>query len=266
MRSSTARSRSTGRRHEASPPLRRPGRCSRPRPRELDRLDARAVGSPAARAHARLPRPPLRPARPRPLGGPTRAVHRGAARARAARAARRPRDRTSVLLRALARRRRRPVARRERRRPPRPARPGGHLGQLRAAGALDRAGCDRPGRGNRAASPTRPWSAGSLRPSRASAPFRAGLLATPAEGYAACCDAIAAWDFRGSLGSIAVPTLVLVGADDPATTPDDARLIAEAIPGASLTVIPNAAHLLNVEQPDAFDRAVLAHLAGEEPQ
>jgi 3-oxoadipate enol-lactonase len=98
------------------------------------------------------------------------------------------------------------------------------------------------------------------------APYRAGLLATPAEGYAACCDAIAAWDFRGSLGSIAVPTLVSVGADDPATTPDDAQLIADAIPGASLTVIPNAAHLLNVEQPDAFDRAVLVHLTGEEPQ
>jgi 3-oxoadipate enol-lactonase len=96
------------------------------------------------------------------------------------------------------------------------------------------------------------------------AAFREVFVSTPAEGYAACCDALRDWDFRADLGSISVPTLVLVGADDPATPPETARLIADGIPGAELTVIPNAAHLLNVEQAAAFDEAVLAHLTGEE--
>jgi 3-oxoadipate enol-lactonase len=93
---------------------------------------------------------------------------------------------------------------------------------------------------------------------------RARFVATPSEGYAACCDALRDWDFRADLGSVTAPTLVLAGADDPATPPDQAQLIADGIPGARLTVVPDAAHLLNVEQPDAFNRAALAHLTGEE--
>ena len=93
---------------------------------------------------------------------------------------------------------------------------------------------------------------------------RRRFVETPPEGYAACCDALRDWDFRPQLGSLSAPTLVLVGADDPAATPDDARLLAEGIPGARMEIIRGAAHLLNVEQPDAFNAAVLAHLTGEE--
>jgi 3-oxoadipate enol-lactonase len=93
---------------------------------------------------------------------------------------------------------------------------------------------------------------------------RARFVATPPEGYAACCDALRDWDFRADLGSVAAPTLALAGADDPATPPDQARLIADGIPGARMRVIPDAAHLLNVEQPETFDAAALAHLTGEE--
>jgi pimeloyl-ACP methyl ester carboxylesterase len=57
---------------------------------------------------------------------------------------------------------------------------------------------------------------------------------------------------------------VLVGSEDPATPPDQARLIADGIPGARVEVVPGAAHLLNVEQPEAFDGAALPHLTGEE--
>jgi len=90
--------------------------------------------------------------------------------------------------------------------------------------------------------------------------WRDALAATPPEGYASCCDALALWDFRNELIGVSVPTLVIVGAQDPATTPADAELIADAIPGAKLVVIPHAAHLLNVEQPEAFTAAVLDHL------
>jgi 3-oxoadipate enol-lactonase len=96
------------------------------------------------------------------------------------------------------------------------------------------------------------------------APFREQLVATPREGYAACCDALRTWDFRTELGSIPAPTLVLVGSADPATPPDQARLIADGIPGARLAVLEGAAHLLNVEQPDAFNRALVRHLTMRE--
>ena len=92
--------------------------------------------------------------------------------------------------------------------------------------------------------------------------FRQTFLAAPPEGYAACCDALRDWDFRDELGTIATPTLVLVGDEDPATPPDQAQAIADGIPGAQIEVIPGAAHLLNAEQPDLFNRAVHAHLEG----
>jgi pimeloyl-ACP methyl ester carboxylesterase len=44
------------------------------------------------------------------------------------------------------------------------------------------------------------------------------------------------------------------------------EVIAEGIPGARLVVVPAAAHLVNVEQPEAFNRAVLAHLLVAEPE
>jgi 3-oxoadipate enol-lactonase len=97
-----------------------------------------------------------------------------------------------------------------------------------------------------------------------SAAFRERFAATPQEGYAACCDALRDWDFRAELGSVSVPTLVLVGADDPSTPPEAAQLIADGIPGARVSVLPAAAHLLNVEQSGAFNRAALGHLTGEE--
>jgi 3-oxoadipate enol-lactonase len=94
--------------------------------------------------------------------------------------------------------------------------------------------------------------------------FRDRFVATPAEGYAACCDALRDWDFRAELPRVSAPTLLLVGADDPATSPEEARLLAAGIPDARVTVIPGAAHLLNVEQPEAFNAAALDHLTREE--
>jgi 3-oxoadipate enol-lactonase len=87
--------------------------------------------------------------------------------------------------------------------------------------------------------------------------FRAQFVETPHEGYAACCDALARWDFRDRLGSVAVPTLAVAAADDPSTPPAELQLVAAGIPGANLAVVPDAAHLVNVERPDAFASAVL---------
>ena len=97
-----------------------------------------------------------------------------------------------------------------------------------------------------------------------SALLRQAFLGTPAAGYAACCEAIRDWDFRAELGAVSAPTLVLVGSDDPATPPEQAQVIAEGIPGARLVEIPRAAHLLNVEQLDPFNREARAFLTGVE--
>ncbi|WP_237047917.1 3-oxoadipate enol-lactonase [Lentzea guizhouensis] len=87
------------------------------------------------------------------------------------------------------------------------------------------------------------------------------LLATSAEGYAGCCEAIGAFDVRAELGRITTPTLVLAGAEDPATPVDMVRAVADGIPGSLFTVVPDAAHLLTTERPEVVNAMVAGHLA-----
>ena len=101
---------------------------------------------------------------------------------------------------------------------------------------------------------------------RASSPdevaaIKALLHATPPEGYAGCCAAIRDMDQRASVAGISVPTLVIGGSLDPATPPPHSEQLSSAIEGAELVFL-EAAHLSNVEQPDAFNAAVLNFLAG----
>jgi 3-oxoadipate enol-lactonase len=90
--------------------------------------------------------------------------------------------------------------------------------------------------------------------------FRATVVAQSVEGYAGCCEALAGWDFRAELPSISVPTLVVAGSQDEATPAPDTNLLRSRIPGATGAVLDGAAHLANVEQPEAFLDAVLPHL------
>ncbi|CAN5277373.1 3-oxoadipate enol-lactonase [soil metagenome] len=84
---------------------------------------------------------------------------------------------------------------------------------------------------------------------------------TPDEGYAACCEAIRDMDLRDRLGSITAPTLIVAGEEDPATPPENhAALIRDSIPGSEMTLIPDAAHLANIEQPSAVTPLLLDHL------
>lgn len=92
------------------------------------------------------------------------------------------------------------------------------------------------------------------------APVRTMILNTPVAGFVGCCRAIQAMDQRETIRSITAPTLVIVGADDPGTTPDQAREIQARIKGAKLVILPEAAHLSNIEQPALFDAAVLDFL------
>jgi 3-oxoadipate enol-lactonase/4-carboxymuconolactone decarboxylase len=80
--------------------------------------------------------------------------------------------------------------------------------------------------------------------------------------YAACCDALAAFDIRDRLPSITVPTLLIAGREDPATPPAHLREIADAVPGSALVEIPGASHLAPAQCPEAVLTALRAHLSG----
>jgi 3-oxoadipate enol-lactonase len=68
--------------------------------------------------------------------------------------------------------------------------------------------------------------------------------------YEATCRALGAFDLRGPVATIQVPTLVVVGSEDPATPLGHAKDLSERIPHASLRVLPGARHLTPIERPD----------------
>jgi len=60
--------------------------------------------------------------------------------------------------------------------------------------------------------------------------------------------------------SITAPVMVLVGNEDTLTPPETSRELARRISGARIAIIEGAGHLSNIEQPEAFNRVVLAFL------
>jgi len=92
--------------------------------------------------------------------------------------------------------------------------------------------------------------------------LREMIAATPAVGYAGSCAAIEEMDLRADLARIRARTLVIAGADDPATPPEHGAAIAAAIPGARFAIIQNAAHLGTYEQAAVANRLILEALDG----
>ncbi|HET8758974.1 MAG TPA: 4-carboxymuconolactone decarboxylase [Solirubrobacteraceae bacterium] len=84
--------------------------------------------------------------------------------------------------------------------------------------------------------------------------FDAMLRAQPVEAYAACCEALA--DYELTDAEFSMPTLTIAGDGDPVTPP--AKLA--AIPADRHVVIGGARHMVNAEQPDAFNAALIAFL------
>jgi 3-oxoadipate enol-lactonase len=82
------------------------------------------------------------------------------------------------------------------------------------------------------------------------------FLATPVEGYLACCAAVRDLDTRDLLARIKAPTLVVAGRHDKATPVEAGEYIRSHIAGASMTLL-DAAHISNVEQSDDFTAEVL---------
>ncbi|MGY4225360.1 3-oxoadipate enol-lactonase [Bradyrhizobium sp. USDA 4503] len=89
--------------------------------------------------------------------------------------------------------------------------------------------------------------------------MKAMLVASPVEGYLACCEALSTLDQRALLPRIKSPTLVIAGKQDMATPVSAGEMIRSGIPGASMTLL-DAAHISNVEQSHAFTEAVVGFL------
>jgi 3-oxoadipate enol-lactonase len=83
------------------------------------------------------------------------------------------------------------------------------------------------------------------------------LEATNPDGYIAACAALREADLHTLVPNIRVPSLIVAGALDQATLPAQAQELHDAITGSRLAVLPDAAHLSNVEQPQAFTACLL---------
>jgi 3-oxoadipate enol-lactonase len=90
--------------------------------------------------------------------------------------------------------------------------------------------------------------------------IREQILATPVAGYVGCAEAIRRLNYLERISAIKIPTLIMVGEDDPGTPVSASKAMHERITGSTLVVLPSARHLSNVEQTEAFNAALLKFL------
>jgi 3-oxoadipate enol-lactonase len=77
---------------------------------------------------------------------------------------------------------------------------------------------------------------------------------TPVPGYVGCCQAISKLNLTSRLKEIRMPVLAITGEQDGSAAAT--KFIGENVPGAKLVVIPQAAHIANVEQAGQFNQAL----------
>jgi 3-oxoadipate enol-lactonase len=90
--------------------------------------------------------------------------------------------------------------------------------------------------------------------------IREEFLATPAKGYLGCIYAIRKLNYLNRLSEIKIPTLIMVGEDDPGTPVAASEAMQQRIPNSKLVIIKSARHLSNVEQPEVFNTNLLTFL------
>jgi 3-oxoadipate enol-lactonase len=87
------------------------------------------------------------------------------------------------------------------------------------------------------------------------------IRSTPAAGYVGCCRAIKVLDLSDRISAIKIPTVIIVGEEDPGTPVAASKVMHDRIAGSKLEILKSAAHLSNMEQPEAFNRALTGFLA-----
>lgn len=91
--------------------------------------------------------------------------------------------------------------------------------------------------------------------------IRRQILATPPAGYIGCCEAIRRLNYLERLAAIGLPTLIMVGEEDPGTPVAASEAMHACISGSKLVILPEARHLSNIEQAEAFNTALMDFLA-----
>ncbi|MBW1800937.1 MAG: 3-oxoadipate enol-lactonase [Deltaproteobacteria bacterium] len=86
------------------------------------------------------------------------------------------------------------------------------------------------------------------------------LITTPVDGYIGCIEALRKLNYIDRLSEIKTPTLIMVGDKDMGTPVEASRAMQERIAGSKLVIIPDAAHLSTVAQPEAVNKALLDFL------
>lgn len=90
--------------------------------------------------------------------------------------------------------------------------------------------------------------------------IRQGFIHTEVDGFVGCSEAIRRLNYLERLNEIQLPTLIMVGEDDPGTPVEMSEAIHARIPNSELVVIPSAAHLSNIEQAEIFNRNLVDFL------
>jgi 3-oxoadipate enol-lactonase len=92
------------------------------------------------------------------------------------------------------------------------------------------------------------------------AKLAAQIRGTSAEGYKGCAAALKTLSFQKDLGRLTVPTLYIDGAEDSAAPIPAMQAMADATPGGRLAIVPDAAHIANVNNPQGFAEALRGFL------
>ena len=92
------------------------------------------------------------------------------------------------------------------------------------------------------------------------AKLREMVVSTPDAGYIACALALKDLDYLRQLGAVDTPCLFIGGDKDMGASPETMQAMADATPGARYVSLENAAHVANVNRPEAFNAAIAAFL------
>jgi len=90
--------------------------------------------------------------------------------------------------------------------------------------------------------------------------IRQQIAATPLAGYLGCSEALRGLNYLERLSGIKLPTLIMVGEEDPGTPVVASEAIHERIAGSQLVILPAARHLSNIEQAEAFNQSLMDFL------
>jgi 3-oxoadipate enol-lactonase len=90
--------------------------------------------------------------------------------------------------------------------------------------------------------------------------IRQQIKATPLAGFIGCSEALRGLNYLERLSEITLPTLIMVGEEDPGTPVAASQAIHERIAGSQLVILPSARHLCNIEQAEAFNKALMDFL------